>query len=143
MQPMFSFNIGGPDGAYVEYLGEERANRVEDFRALIDKGITVCGGSDSPITPIDPIMGIHAAVNNPFVHHRVSVEEALQMFTSNGASAAFEEDLKGTIEVGQLADLVVLEDNPKTLASGRLRDIRVSMTVVGGRTVWQSDSLVR
>ncbi len=143
MQPMFSFNIGGPDGAYVEYLGEERANRVEDFRALIDKGITVCGGSDSPVTPIDPIMGIHAAVNNRFVHHRVSVEEALQMFTSNGASAAFEEDLKGTIEVGQLADLVVLEDNPKTLPSGRLRDIRVFMTVVGGRTVWQSDSLVR
>ena len=138
MQPMFSYNIGGPNGAYVQYLGEDRASRVEDFRMLLDHGIRVSGGSDSPVTPINPLMGIHAAVNNPFVHHRVSVEEALQMFTTNGASAAFEENSKGTIEVGHLADLVVLDDNPKTVASQRLDAIRVVMTLVGGEIVWQS-----
>ncbi len=140
MQPMFSYNIGGPDGAYVQYLGEDRANRIEDFRALLDRGMKVCGGSDSPVTPIDPLMGIHAAVNNPFVHHRVSVEEAVQMFTGSGASAAFEEEFKGTVEVGHLADLVVLHDNPKAVNSDRLGTIRVAMTLVGGKVVWQSDS---
>jgi predicted amidohydrolase YtcJ len=138
MQPMFSYNIGGPDGAYVQYLGEGRASRIEDFRAFLDHGIKICGGSDSPVTPINPLMGIHAAVNNPFVRHRVSVEEALQLFTTHGASAAFEEDSKGTIEVGHLADLVVLDDNPKTVTSDRLEAIRVVMTLVGGEIVWQS-----
>ena len=142
MQPMFSYNIGGPDGAYVRYLGEDRASRIEDFRALFDHGITICGGSDSPVTPINPLMGIHAAVNNPFLHHRVSVEEALQMFTTHGASAAFDEDSKGTIEVGHVADLVVLDENPKTVSSDRLDTIRVVMTLVGGEVVWQSHPLV-
>lgn len=138
MQPMFSFLWGGPEGDYVRYLGEERANRIEDFRALLDQGLIICGGSDSPVTPLDPIMGINAAVNNPFPQHRVTVDEALRMFTVCGAWAAFEEAERGTIQEGRAADLVVLTENPKTLEQGRLAEIQVEMTVAGGRIVYDS-----
>jgi len=137
MQPMFSYNWGGPEGTYVQYLGNERANRIEDYRVLFDKGIKICGGSDSPVTSIDPIMGIHAAVNNPFFDHRVSVEEALCMFTYNGAWSAHEENLKGSIEVGKAADLVVLTENPKALPYKNLSNLRVAMTLVDGKIVYE------
>lgn len=69
------------------------------------------------------------------------MQPALQLFTIHGASAAFEEDFKGTIEVGHLADLVVLDKNPKSVTSDRLNAIRVVMTLVGGEIVWQSHPL--
>jgi predicted amidohydrolase YtcJ len=138
MQPMFSYLWGGPGGDYVRYLGEERASQVEDFRTILDHGLIICGGSDSPVTPLNPIRGVHAAVNNPFPQHRVTVEEALRMFTVYGAWAAFEEDKRGTIEEGKAADLVVLKDNPKTREPGKLSEIEVEMTMVGGRIVYES-----
>jgi predicted amidohydrolase YtcJ len=138
MQPMFSYLWGGPEGDYVRYLGEERANQIEDFRSILDRGLIICGGSDSPVTPLNPLMGIHAAVNNPFRQHRVSVDEALRMFTVHGAWAAFEEDERGTIEEGKAADLVVLTGNPKALEPGKLSEIGVEMTIVGGRIVYDS-----
>ncbi|MEW6669755.1 MAG: amidohydrolase [Thermodesulfobacteriota bacterium] len=138
MQPMFSYLWGGPGGDYVRYLGEERASQIEDFRSILDHGLIVCGGSDSPVTPLNPLMGIHAAVNNPFPRHRVSVDEALRMFTVYGAWASFEEESRGTIEEGKAADLVVLSEDPGSVDPGGLAEIKVELTVAGGRIVYDS-----
>ncbi|MBW1801546.1 MAG: amidohydrolase [Deltaproteobacteria bacterium] len=138
VQPMFSYEWGGNQGAYVQYLGEERAGRIENFRALLDHKMNICGGSDSPVTPVNPLLGIHAAVNNPFFDHRITVDEAIRLFTYNGAYAAFEEKDKGSIEVGKSADLVVLSENPRTVDSEKIRDIGVIMTLVDGQIVYEA-----
>ncbi|MEW5723108.1 MAG: amidohydrolase family protein [Thermodesulfobacteriota bacterium] len=95
----------------------------------------ISGGSDSPVTEINPLLGIHGGVNMPNPVRRVSVEEALRMFTINGAWVGKEEQDKGTIEPGKLADLVVLEGDPYREPE-RIKDFQVKMTVVAGRIVY-------
>jgi len=97
----------------------------------------VAGGSDCPVEPINPLLGIQAAVaRRVFPEERISVDEALRVYTINAAYASFEDDVKGSIEAGKLADLVVLLENPLTVESDKVGDIEVKMTVVGGRIVY-------
>jgi len=116
-------------------LGKERARWVYPFRSLMMTGIVLCGGSDCPVESISPLLGIWAAV----VRQRnseecLTVEEAIRLYTVNAAYASFEENLKGTIEEGKLADMVVLSDDPFKIKPEKIRDIKVLMTVVGGQT---------
>ncbi len=114
MQPAFipAF-IGQTDMAmYETLLGKPRLARVHPYRTILDAGIPISGGSDSPVTPYHPLAGIQAAVNHPNASERVSVREAIEMFTSTAAWSAFEEQEKGTLAKGKLADLVVLEKDP-------------------------------
>lgn len=142
MQPVFSYLWDGEESEYERLWGPDRAARAEPFSELCARGLVVSGGSDSPVTEIDPLTGIHAAVNNPRVSRRVSVEEAIRMFTINGAWVAFEEAEKGTIEAGKLADLVVLDRDP-FLEPELIADFRVEMTVMGGRVVYSRDEELR
>jgi hypothetical protein len=138
MQPAFSWSCdvqGASD--YEHYWGKERADRAEPFPRLCALGLRVSGGSDSPITPIDPLLGIHSAVNNPNPIRRVGVDDALRMFTVHGAWAGREEHEKGTIAVGKLADLVVLAADPRT-DTAAIKDIPVDMTVCAGRVTWSA-----
>jgi predicted amidohydrolase YtcJ len=137
MQPVFMHLFGGPRGRYAHYLGEERMKRAHTYKSLRELGILIAGGSDSPVTPWNPILGIHALVNHPNVGQRLSVREALQIFTINGAKIAFEEDKKGTIEAGKFADFVVLSKDPFAVNPDEIKDIGVLMTVVGGEVVYQ------
>ncbi|MFB0501442.1 MAG: amidohydrolase [Candidatus Bathyarchaeia archaeon] len=120
---------------WVEYrLGKKRARWVYPFKSLMKAGVVVCGGSDCPVDPISPLLGIWAAV----VRQRnsgecLTVEEAIRLYTVNAAYANFEENLKGTIEEGKLADMVVLSDDPFKIKPEKIRDIKVLMTVVGGQ----------
>ena len=121
----------------VERLGSERARWLYPLKTLFEEGIRVIGGSDCPMEPLSPLQGIQAAVTRPFFpEEQISVEEALQMYTVNAAYATSEETLKGSVEEGKLADLTVLSDDPNVAPVSKIGDIKVKMTVVGGKVVF-------
>ena len=105
---------------------------VHPHRMALKHGVTIAGGSDSFVTPMYPLLGIHCAVNHPVEDQRVGVREALRWFTLNGAYAAFEEGSRGTIAPGKVADLTVLGRNILTENALTIKDIPVAMTIVGG-----------
>jgi predicted amidohydrolase YtcJ len=136
MQPVFSWLWDYPGGPYERFWGPERAAKSEPFPELCRRGMVISGGSDSPVTEIAPLVGIHGAVNNPRECRRVSVEDALRMFTINGAWVALEEKEKGTLEVGKLADIVVLDRDPYR-EPDHIKDFAVEMTITEGRVVYE------
>ena len=134
MQPAFipAF-IGQKDMAvYQTLLGKPRLARVHPYRTILDAGIPISGGSDSPVTPYHPLAGIQAAVNHPNPSERVSVREAIEMFTSTAAWSAFEEQEKGTLAKGKLADLVVLEKDPFQVPTDQIEDIDIHSVYIEG-----------
>ncbi len=134
MQPAFipAF-VGQKDMAmYAALLGKSRLARVHPYRTILDAGIPISGGSDSPVTPYDPLAGIQAAVNHPNSEQRVSVREGIEMFTATAAWSAFEEGEKGTLAPGKLADLVVLEKDPFQVPTDRIKDIGIHSVCVAG-----------
>ena len=134
MQPAFIPAFIGQENmeVYGALLGKARLERVHPYRTILDAGIPISGGSDSPVTPYNPLAGIQAAVNHPNPTQRVSVREAIAMFTETAAWSAFEEKEKGTLEPGKLADLVVLDENPLEIATDRIEDIGVHGVYVEG-----------
>ncbi|MFO8060461.1 MAG: amidohydrolase [Bacillota bacterium] len=140
MQPAFEHFWGGAQGLYAQRLGD-RVARTNPLRALFDLGINVGGGSDSLVTPMNPLLGIHSAVNHPNPEHRLSPEEAVRLFTVNAAYQAFEEADKGSICRGRLADLVLLSADPTSAPPVQIRDIEVVATINGGRFVYGGDSV--
>ena len=122
----------------VNRLGSKRARLLYPLKTLTKEGIQVIGGSDCPMEPISPLLGIQAAVTRQFFpEEQITVDEALRMYTVNAAYASFEEKSKGSIEEGKLADLTVLSGDPRTVPPSKIGDIKVSMTVVGGKVVYQ------
>jgi hypothetical protein len=103
-------------------------------------------GSDWTVAPIDPLLGIYAAVTrrttdgaNPngwFPEQKISVKEAIECYTINNAYAVFEEDEKGSIAVGKLADFVVLDEDILTIDPIKIENVKVEMTIVGGVIVY-------
>ncbi|MFB3896451.1 MAG: amidohydrolase, partial [bacterium] len=136
MQPTFDYLWGGAGQLYETRLGLQRSLDSNPFRAILDAGIKIAGGSDSYVTPMDPMLGIHSAVNHFSPSSRVTVDEAIRMYTTTAAYVAFEEKQKGTIEPGKLADLVVLEKNPYKVPVIALKDVPVSMTICRGEIVY-------
>jgi predicted amidohydrolase YtcJ len=122
----------------VDRLGIERARWLFPLKTLFKEGICVVGGSDCPMEPLSPLSGIQAAVIREFFpEERITVAEALRMYTVNAAYASFEEELKGSIEVGKLADFTVLSNDPQGVPPNKIKNIAVEMTIVGGRVVYQ------
>jgi len=118
-------------------VGPSRARWVYPFKTLIQEGVLTTGGSDCPVEPIDPLLGIWAAVaREAFPEERITVDDALRLYTVNAAYASFEEDIKGSIDVGKLADLVVLSREPHEIPPNEIRDVKVEMTIVGGKVVY-------
>jgi predicted amidohydrolase YtcJ len=97
----------------------------------------VVGASDCPVEPLEPLLGIAAAVNRQGPEALLA-EDAIALYTKNAAYASFEENLKGTIAPGKYADLVVLEKDPSKVRSSGIGRITVLMTLVGGRIVYRS-----
>jgi predicted amidohydrolase YtcJ len=135
------------DGRWAEKLiGHERAKTTYVFRAFLDSKATLVFGSDWYVAPPTPLMGIYAAVtrrtldnkneNGWIPEQKITVEEALRSYTINAAYASFEEDIKGSLEPGKLADFVVLEKDITTIPAPEIKDVAVLMTVVGGTAVY-------
>ena len=135
------FNHYWPHTDYVRSLGEERAWKTDPVRTLVRPGLLVAGGSDSTVTPLGPLLGVHAAVNHSNPFERVSVHEAMQLYTINAARIAFKEHDRGSLEVGKLGDLVVLAADPYDVDPREIKDIPVEMTVVGGKLVYRRDGI--
>jgi predicted amidohydrolase YtcJ len=136
MQPAFIYLWGGPDGKYRQFLGDERMKRAHTYASLLELGILIAGGSDCPVTHWNPVLGIHSLVNHPDSSQRVSVRDALRIFTLDGAKIAFEEHLKGSIERGKFADLAVVTSDPLVSEPSKIIDIEVLMTIVSGNVVY-------
>ena len=134
IQPTFTIS----DFWVPQRVGAERVRLVYPFKTLMKSGVVIAGSSDCPTEILNPILGIHAAVTRGgFVREEsLSVNEAIRAFTINAAYASFEEESKGSIEAGKLADFVVLSEDVTRIPPERIKDVRVEMTVVGGRIVY-------
>lgn len=137
-----TFNYPMPD----ERLGEERVKHAYAWRRVIDEGSIIAGGTDAPITPVDPLIEMHSAVarmddrNIPeggwVAENAVTCGEALKSQTIWAAYAAFEEDIKGSLTPGKLADFVVTDFDIMTCEPCKIKDAKVVMTVSGGEIVY-------
>lgn len=114
------------------------------IRSPMESGLVVAGSSDTPVVPLNPLLGIYAAVTRKTesgqdfqIEEAISPHQALAMYTLNAAYAAFEEDTKGSITPGKLADMVVLSDDPTRVIPEKIKDIKVDMTILGGEVVWE------
>lgn len=143
MQPYHAID----DGRWAEdVIGPERAKTTYAFRSLIDSGAHVAFGSDWYVAPASPLEGIYAAVTrqtldgeNPggwVPEQKVTVEQALRAYTYEGAFASFEEDHKGMLKPGMLADMTLIDRDLTAIAPEAIRDARVLKTIVGGRVVF-------
>jgi predicted amidohydrolase YtcJ len=125
-------------------LGPDRAALSYTWRSLLDHGVTLAFGTDYPVESINPFRGLYAAVTRMNEagtqtyqpQEKVTIEEALYAYTQGSAFAEFREDLKGRLEPGFLADLVVLDRDPEKVSPKELLGTKVLRTVVGGETVF-------
>lgn len=129
------------------YLGEDRARRISPLRSAVERGIRFSLHNDSPITPPSPLHLVSVAVNRLTAsgrelgpEYRITPYQALRAVTIDAAWQAFEEDDKGSIETGKLADLVILADNPLTADPLDLHKIPVLQTMIGGRRVYAQEA---
>lgn len=121
------------------FYGAEMMEHMMAYRMLIDAGVPVCAGSDFPPGPFAPLMGLQGMVTRKGWNgevwgpsQKITVMEGLKVLSSNGAHASFEEDLKGTLTPGKLADMVILDGDPASVDPEKIKDIRVQQTIVGG-----------
>ncbi len=139
-QPSYSFLRGGPGSVYNLRVGDERERRAYPLRKFLDAGIKLAGGSDSGATPMDSILGIHSALHQSYPENNITIDEAIRMFTIDAAYCAFEEKIKGSIEIGKQGDFTVLDKDPYEIDPDRLIDLSVEMTVTHGNIVYKKDS---
>ena len=110
----------------------------DPLRALLMNKTALAFGSDSSMIPVDPLAGIAAAVETSDPKQKISVEEAVRFYTSGAAYAEFQENEKGTIAVGKLADFVILSDDIFTISPNKISNVRVLKTIVNGRAVFEA-----
>jgi hypothetical protein len=147
MQPYHAID----DGRFVErYIGHDRASRTYAFRTFLDHGVRLAFGTDWPVAPLNPMLGIYAAVTratldgkNPdgwFPKQKLTVPESIEAYTMGSAYAEFQDLEKGSITPGKLADMVLLSDDVFTISKEMIRDVTVLKTFVGGKLVWEANN---
>ena len=134
--PMQTSFIGWPqepDAYLASIMGEERASRLNPLRTYWDAGIMISAGSDAPCTEPDPILWMERACNHSVPSERLTIREALRMCTYNGAWVCFDEKERGSLEVGKVADMVILSANPYECPKEKLGELRVEQLLLGGK----------
>lgn len=134
VQPTFDAEWGFPGGLYEQGLGWDRAATMNPFRDLLDRGLEVGAGSDTPITTLDPLAGLAAFESHHDPAQRLSREEAFRLYTTGSARLAGQEDKKGTLEPGKHADFAAYDVDP--LETDSLDGLRPVLTVSLGREVF-------
>jgi hypothetical protein len=143
MQPYHAID----DGRWAEKrLGHDRARYSYAWRSFLDHGVTLAFGTDWPVAPLNPILGVYAAVTratldgkNPdgwIPEEKITLSEAVEAYTLGSAFAEFQEHEKGSITPGKLADMVILRDNIFDLKPEAIRNVKVETTIVGGKIVY-------
>jgi hypothetical protein len=123
-------------------LGVERARWLHPLKTLLKEGVKVAGGSDCPMEPLSPLLCIQEAVQRAsFPEQRLTVEEALRMYTADAAYCSCEEKVKGSIEEGKLADLTILSEDPLAVSTHEIKDINVEITIVNGKFAYSKRSV--
>ena len=140
-QPSFIYYSGE---RYLATVSPEDLNWLYPTGSLLKSGLRVAASSDAPVAPVNPLVGIYAAVARTaetgqtlLPQQGIAKLEALQMYTLNSAYASFEEDVKGCIAPNRFADLVVLSEDPTDVPAEEIREIEVAMTIIDGKVVWQ------
>lgn len=128
-------------------LDEKRLKGTYAFRTILDTGGVLAFGSDSPVAPLNPMLGVYAAVTrrtlddkNPngwIPEQKISVDETVRAFTWGSAFGEFQDHVKGTLAPGMLADFVILSDDIFTIDPARIRDVSIVYTVVDGKVVYE------
>jgi len=139
----FAYYIGD---AILDCVGEKRLTKAFPFRTLLKNGVIIAGGSDSPgYWPVDPLRDIATAASRKMrwgdvwvPEERISVSEAFAMHTTTASWVGFEENEKGTLEAGKLADIAVLAEDPFAIQPEKIRELKVEMTLVGGELKYQA-----
>jgi len=138
--PPFPYEFGE---SYLTNYGE-RTDFMYPARDFIDQGIIAAAGSDSPVTTYNPFIGIHEAVNRLTANgtsfgekQKIDVLEAIRLYTYNGAYASFDEDIKGSLEPGKLADMIVLDRSILKTLPQDLKDIQVELTMLDGEILFE------
>ncbi len=135
------------DGAWAEKrIGPERIKYTYPFKSFLDAGVKMCFGTDWYVAPLNPLLGLYAAVTrrtldnkNPdgwIPEQKISIEDAIKCYTINSAYASFEENIKGSIEIGKLADFIVLSDDILTIDPVKIKDAKVVMTIFDGKVIY-------
>ena len=132
-------------GEKMIHYGQERLENMFAVKSFLDTGINVTQTSDYPPGPFEPMMAIQSSVtrmdmsgNTWGASQKISVEDAIKVGTINGAYASYEEHIKGSLEIGKLADLVVLDKDPTEVDPSTIIDIKIERTMVGGKWVYES-----
>jgi predicted amidohydrolase YtcJ len=130
-------------------IGKERAKGAWAFRSLLEAGTTLAFGSDWCVAPIDPLTGIYAAVTRRPIdgshpagwvpEQKISVQDAVHAYTVGSACASFQDHIKGSLETGKLADLVVLSRDIFTIEPAQIADTKTDITILGGEIVYQRE----
>ncbi|CAN5888046.1 hypothetical protein BH24CHL4_BH24CHL4_08460 [soil metagenome] len=141
-QPSFIYYLGD---SYIENFTAEQLAMAYPGRSWFDEGIIAAASSDVPVVSADPFVNIRSAVTRLTQDGQkmgpdqgVTIDEALRMFTINGAHASFEESVKGSITEGKLADLVVLDRDPRMVKQEDLHTLQAELTMVDGRVVYEA-----
>ncbi len=131
-------------------IGHDRASRTYAFRTFLDHGVRLAFGTDWPVAPLNPMLGLYAAVTratldgkNPkgwFPEQKLTVAESVQAYTMGSAYAEFQENEKGSITTGKLADMVILSDDIFAIDPVKIRDVKVLKTFFGGKLIWDADA---
>lgn len=126
-----------------KYWGRGRAEHVTPVRTFLDQGLLVAGGTDSPVIPYNPFWAMYHFITRDTISdgvygadQRITREEALRVFTINSARLTFEENLKGSIEPGKLADLVILSADYLSVPEKAIESLKPLATMIGGRFVY-------
>jgi predicted amidohydrolase YtcJ len=131
--------------SYLTSIGPERAARMMPMRTYLNRGVPLAGSSDSPVATHNPWIGMASAITRTTVQgtelgpdERLAPEEALRMYTAGGAFVLHRETTLGTLEPGKLADLIVLDQDPRDLKSDELMSVETRATMVGGQWVYDA-----
>jgi hypothetical protein len=128
----------------ISAFGSERVPWLMAYRSFLDEGVKVASHSDFPCSPYSPLLGMHSIVNRVTMEgklfgpeQRVTPKEALRTYTTYAVYSTFEENVKGSVEPGKLADLVVLSENPLKIPPEKIKEIQVETTIIGGKIVYR------
>src|SRR5690242_865693 len=145
MQPYHAID----DGRWVEKrIGKDRAKTTYAFRSLLDSGATLAFGTDWTVAPLNPLLTVYAAVTRRTIdgknpngwvpEQKISLEETVRAYTVGSAYAEFQENVKGSITTGKLADLVLLDRDIFKIDPNEIENVKVVLTMVDGRVVYEA-----